>query len=46
MMTLLKNITIEQTVVQKHSNFNTLNFQPTVGIRYCFLKKKNAMVAP
>ncbi len=36
-----QNLTIEQTVVQKHSNYNNLNFQPTVGIRYCFLKKKN-----
>lgn len=41
-----QNLTIEQTVVQKHSSFNTLNFQPTVGIRYCFLKNKNAVVNP
>lgn len=41
-----QNLTIEQTVVQKHSSFNTLNFQPTVGIRYCFLRKKNVVVTP
>ena len=41
-----QNLTIEQNVIQKHSNFNTLNFQPTVGIRYCFLKKKNVVDTP
>jgi hypothetical protein len=41
-----QNVTIEQMIVQKHSTFNTLNFQPTVGIRYCFLKNKNAVVTP
>ena len=33
------NSTDEQIVSHKVSSYNSLNFQPTVGIRYCFLKK-------
>jgi hypothetical protein len=39
------NNTNEQVVSLKKFH-NSLNFQPTVGIRYCFLKKKNAVVVP
>lgn len=33
------NTTDEQRVSYKGSTYNTLNFQPTVGIRYCFLRR-------
>jgi hypothetical protein len=40
------NYTDEQTVYYKKTSYNSLNFQPSIGIRYCFLKKKSMVVTP
>ncbi len=40
------NFTDEHTVYYKKTSYNSINFQPFIGIRYCFFKKKNVVVTP